>query len=75
MSDDSKKPEGRLAVTLSVKAAAEARHMAAVLDTTVPKVIRMGLSLLRLWSSLKDGEYMMIRRADDSLERVVLWPE
>lgn len=66
--------QGRLAVTLSSSAATAAKKMAADIGVTVPEVVRRGLSLFQLYQSLESGEYLMVKRNDSTLERVVLWP-
>lgn len=61
----------RMVVTLSAAAAKSVRAMSAQTGLRSPELVRRGLSLLRVWLSLGDGEDMMIRRADGSLERLV----
>lgn len=62
----------RLVVTLSPPAARRARQLAEHLQVRVPEVIRRGLALVSLATSLSDGEYLAVRRANGELERVLL---
>jgi hypothetical protein len=64
-----------LVVTLSAPAARKTRAAAQAMGVRPPEAIRRGLSLLQLFLSLEDGEYLAIRRSSGELERVLVWPD
>lgn len=61
-------------LTLSPPAARKARKAAQRLGTSVPEVVRGGLGLVELVLSLREDEYLAVRRANGKLDRV-MWPE
>lgn len=68
------KENERLVITLVAPASTTARAMANELGIKTPELVRRGLSLMRLWMSLKHDEALLVRRADGTFERLVLWP-
>jgi hypothetical protein len=62
----------RRVITLSPVDNVRAEHLSRSMGIRVPDVVRQGLALLAEYADLDEGEAMLIRRADGSLERVVL---
>jgi hypothetical protein len=62
-----------MTVAFGNESSADIREMAEQMGVPVPEAVRRGMTLLRLWMALDEGERLLIHRADGQVEQVFVY--